>query len=268
MLRYQIKQLLYRSRVASRRWLMLPTMEEQGYVSYRGCINSATTFVTRNLVAGDYLEFGVWKGDSFMKAYHALKTIRRQHMAWLERHPTHASEKGKPTPQFELWKNEPPRFFAFDSFAGLPETGPDEWHENWAKGSYACAEDQFKANIASEGVDLREVITVPGFYDKSLTPAVKKAHNLTRAAIVTVDCDLYESTMSVLDFVTDLLVQGTILVFDDWFCYQGRPDRGEQKACKEWLARNPHIELIEYWREPPQPMSFIVNLKSSNGTGS
>ena len=41
---------------------------------------------------------------------------------------------------------------------------------------------------------------------------------------------LYESTIVVLDFVTDLLVQGSVLVFDDWFYNQGRKDRGEQKA--------------------------------------
>src|SRR5262249_18311989 len=128
------------------------------------------------------------------------------------------------------------------------------------KGSYACAEDNFKANIRADGVDLSKVTTVPGYYDQSLTPELKRRLNLKRASIVHVDCDLYDSTTCVLNFVTDLVAQGTILVFDDWFCYQGRPDRGEQKACKDWLARNPHIELIEYWREPPQPMSFIVNL--------
>jgi O-methyltransferase len=262
MLRYKIKRFLHPLRLMSRRWAMLPTMEEQGYVNTRGCLHSASTFVTRNLVAGDYLEFGVWKGDSFIKAYHSLTTIRRQHMAWLTRHPTQQSEHGKATSHYEIWKEMKPRFIAFDSFAGLPETGADELHENWAKGSYACDEERFKANISSEGVNLKDVITVPGFYDKSLTPALKKKYNLTKAAIVNVDCDLYESTITVLDFITDLVQQGTILVFDDWFCYQGRPDRGEQKACREWLSRNPHLELIEYWREPPQPMSFIVNFKN------
>lgn len=60
-------------------------------------------------------------------------------------------------------------------------------HEGWAEGSEACSESQFKATIASEGVALKRVTTVPGFH--------------------------------------------------------------------------PHLEQIEYWREPPQPMSFIVNFK-------
>ena len=76
-----------------------------------------------------------------------------------------------------------------------------------------------------------------------------------------IDCDLYESTVPVLDFLTDLVGQGTVLIFHDWFRFKGRPDCGEQRACREWLARNPQLELIEYWREGPQAVSFLVNLK-------
>jgi len=261
MLRYKLKRILEPLRLMGRRSVLLPTFEEQSYVSSRGCIYTAATFVNRNYVAGDYLEFGVWKGDSFIKAYHAITDMRRRHMAWLSKHPTHQSEYGKGTPDFELWKSMQPRFFAFDSFEGLPESASGDFHEGWAKGSYMCSQDQFTSNITSEGVDLRDVTMVKGFYDQSLTPDLKKRLNLTRAAVVHVDCDLYDSTTTVLNWVTDLLVQGTIVVFDDWFCYQGRPDCGEQKACRDWLVRNPHIELIEYSREPPQPMSFIVNFR-------
>jgi hypothetical protein len=70
----------------------------------------------------------------------------------------------------------------------------------------------------------------------------------------------------VLDFVTDLLVQGSVLVFDDWFYNQGRKDRGEQKAFYEWAARNPQLELIEYWRDVAA-IAFIVNFKEETQHG-
>lgn len=261
MLQYSLKRFANPIRAFGRRFVLLPTLEEQEYLTYRGCIRTAATFVTRNYVAGDYLEFGCWKGDSFIRAYHYLNEMRRQHTNWLTRHTTHSSQYGKETSDFGTWKDWQTRFFAFDSFEGLPASAQGDLHEGWAEGSYACSEEQFKKNIASEGVNLKDVTTVKGFYDKTLTPDAKARLGLRRAAIVNIDCDLYESTIVVLDFITDLVRQGTILVFDDWFCYQGRPDCGEQQACREWLARNPQLELIEYWREPPQPMSFIVNFK-------
>jgi O-methyltransferase len=258
MLQRHIKTLLQPVRLMGRRFFMIPTLEEQQYVSFRGCLYTAATFTTRNYVAGDYLEFGVWRGDSFSKAYHAIREMRAQHTAWLNRHVTYSSN-GHGTPEFTRWREWKPKFFAFDSFAGLPSTG-DQMQEEWAAGSYACSEAEFKANIAREGVNLSDVVTVPGFYENSLTPELKRKLRLTRAAIVHIDCDLYDSTMRVLDFVTDLLTQGSVIVFDDWFFNQGRKDCGEQKACDEWLRRNPHIELTPYWQEP-QPMSFIVNIR-------
>ncbi len=260
MLREILKTALEPVRLAGRRFLIMPSLEEQQNVSFRGCLFTAAGFATRNYVAGDYLEFGVWRGDSFIKAYRSLQRNRREHMDWLKRHRTYGGAGGKPTPEFELWARWPTRFFAFDSFEGLPGAAGRQMHEEWVKGAYQCPEDRFKAEIAANGVDLKDVVTVRGFYDRSLTPQAKAAHNLRRAAVVHIDCDLYESTTLALDFITDLVVQGTVIIFDDWFFNQGRPDCGEQRACREWLARNPHLELIEYWREP-RPMSFIVNFK-------
>jgi hypothetical protein len=261
MLRHKVKNLLQPVRLFGRRFLALPTVEEQQYVSFRGCLYTAATFTTRNYVAGDYLEFGVWRGDSFIKAYQSVREMRRQHTAWLNRSVTLTSKQGDGSPEFNLWRNWKTRFFAFDSFEGLPSTQGQE-QEEWAEGSYACSQDQFKRIITNDGVDLKDVVMVPGFYDATLTNDLKKQASLTRAAIVHIDCDLYESTILALNFVTDLLVQGSIIIFDDWFFNQGRKDRGEQKACQEWLDKNPHIELTPYWQEP-QPMSFIVGIKGS-----
>ena len=68
----------------------------------------------------------------------------------------------------------------------------------------------------------------------------------------------------VLDWVTDLLVQGSVVVFDDWFYNQGRKDLGEQKAFYEWLGRNPQLELNEYWRDVTA-IAFIVSFRDGRG---
>jgi hypothetical protein len=248
-----------------RRMLMLPSLDEQQLTGTRGSLYNACAFSVRNYVAGDYLEFGVWRGDSFAKAYHALTKAKADHMAWLAGRPRSA---GTPTsPEHAVWKDWDQRFLAFDSFEGLPEPAQREIAEEWVKGEFACSEANFLKNLQNEGVDLSKVVTVRGFYDKTLNTATKKRLGLTRAAVVHIDCDLYESTACVMEFVTDLLVQGSVLVFDDWFFNQGRRDMGEQQACLEWQARNPHIELIPYW-QGTVTNSFIVNFRAAENKDS
>src|SRR5262249_7270751 len=130
-------------------------------------------------IPGDYLEFGVYKGTSFelsMRA--AAKFIEKQ------------------TPRA-------PRFFAFDSFEGLSEPDPKSDGSVFSKGEYSATEASFQKTIrkARKGW---EVITVKGFYDVSLTDEVKKTHALRRAALVTIDCDLYQPTLAALRFVSPL----------------------------------------------------------------
>ena len=49
-------------------------------------------------------------------------------------------------------------------------------------------------------------------------------------------------------------------MFDDWFCFHGRPDKGEQRACREWLDANPQISLVPYRDFHWAGRSFLVNL--------
>lgn len=260
MLTQRIKDLVQPMRLFPRRWLKLPGIEEQHFVSTRGSLYTACMFCNRNYVPGDYLEFGVWRGDSFTKAYQYLLELRAQHLAWLARRPGSSSREA--SPEHQVWKTWNQRFLAFDSFEGLPEPSGRQIAEEWVKGEYSCSERQFRRNLQDAGVDLSRVTTVPGFYDKTLNADTKKRLGLSRAAIVHIDCDLYESTACVLDFATDLLGQGSVIVFDDWFYNQGRSDLGEQRAFFEWQERNPHLELVEYWRSI-MSNSFIVNLRKN-----
>jgi hypothetical protein len=235
-----------------RRVLGLPSREEQALYGSRGCLLSACQFAVRNQVPGDYLEFGTWRGESFAMSYNYLTKARLEHIAWLGSRPT------KDSPEFADWAGHPPRFFAFDSFEGLPANCEEGGGEEWVGGAYGCPEDQFRRNIAARGVPPEAAITVPGFYSRTLNETTKRRLGLKEAAIVHVDCDLYESTREVLDFVSDLLVQGSVLVFDDWFYNRGRRDQGERRACEEWLESHPGVELLPY-RADVCAASFIVN---------
>ena len=114
-------------------------------------------------------------------------------------------------------------------------------------------------NLNSAKVDLSEIKTVRGFYDRSLTTQVLDQHNLTRAAIVNIDCDLYESTVKVLDFLTPLVGDGTVIYFDDWFYYSGHPQKGERGAFNQWLSRHPNFIATQLCNYYPA-VSYIINL--------
>lgn len=245
-MKVHIKKLLNIIRLGIIRFLQLPP----NYIGDNGCIRAAASFVTWNQIEGDYLEFGVWQGYSFATAYHEILNQRLNH-----------HQSGFDSPEYNHWKSQRPRFFAFDSFEGLPKSDKEIPMVDYQAGSYACSQDQFSANLKARNVDLNDVIIVKGFYEESCNTSTKDQYKLRKAALVMIDCDLYASTVPVLNFLTDIVQQGTIIIFDDWFRFKGDPDSGEQRACKEWLERNPQLELIEFWRQGPQAVSFLVNFK-------
>ena len=163
--------------------------------------------VTASRVKGDYLEFGVFRGTSFVSAFKHARERRVTDM----------------------------RFFAYDSFAGLPN---DEGSV-FKAGEYAISEGLFRRMIEKAGVDLRSCEIVPGFYEASLTAEHKRSTKLTSAAVIHIDCDLYTSTREVLRFVENLIGPGSVIVFDDWYTFGGNPeDHGEAKAFVEWVLHD------------------------------
>jgi hypothetical protein len=241
-----VKSVVRRVRQMVLRALGLGLAQNKGFIGQHGCVRCAASFVAWNQVEGDYLEFGVYRGASFAEAYRAIWNNRSNVRDYID------------SPEIEQWYQHRPRFFAFDSFSGLPG-GEAERHADYEKGAYNCSEETFLSNIKNAGVNLGDVVTLPGFFDKSLTPETKAQLNLKKASLVLIDCDLYESTVPVLNFITDLVGQGTIIIFDDWYRYKGSRHKGEQRACREWLEKNPDIELEKFWQQGPQAVAFLVH---------
>ncbi|MDE3180562.1 MAG: hypothetical protein KGM47_12995 [Acidobacteriota bacterium] len=122
----------------------------------------------------------------------------------------------------------------------------------------------FHGNLSAGGVDCSKVVAVPGWFEETCVESTIKKYNMTAAAFVHVDCDLYESAKVVLKFIEPLLIDGTILIFDDWFCFRGNPGLGEQRAFNEWARALPDWRFTEYQKEGPWRMSFIANRRCSD----
>ena len=217
-------------------------------------ISVAVEFVVFNQVPGDYLEFGVFRGRSFIQAYHQ----------WHRQRDILLTSGAKDGLVFDYAKRDI-RFFAFDSFEGLPAPhGLDDspkTPEHWQKGTCDVGGKQnFLDILAAGAVDTSKVVAIAGWYDKTLTDQVKREHRIRKAAIVHVDCDFYESAVQVLEFVTDLIQDGTVIVFDDWFRFRNDRRLGERRACREWLERNPQLRLTELAKHRSHSIAFVVNV--------
>ncbi|MDP1718810.1 MAG: TylF/MycF/NovP-related O-methyltransferase, partial [bacterium] len=135
----------------------------------REILRKIMNFVAENnLGGGDYLEFGVYKAGNFVEA---VKTAKQKR------------------------KMESMRFHAFDSFQGLPEPrGIDLYSEQWTKGQVSSGENDFREALAKSGADMNRVSVTTGWFKDTLNEETKKKLNIEKAAVIWIDCDLYEST--------------------------------------------------------------------------
>lgn len=144
--------------------------------------------------------------------------------------------------------------YAFDSFAGLPAG-----EGSFSAGDMAYSQDTFLRFARKAGVPTQRITCTAGFFDRSLTEA-RKAElglNTPRPILVHCDVDLYVSARDVLAWVTSMAASGSVIVFDDWYCFDDQPDasqHGEQRAFAEWPDR-------QHWRElaqtPGWNMAFV-----------
>jgi hypothetical protein len=199
-------------------------------------LDVAITYITYESISGGYYEFGVARGLTFISAYHISKNLDA---------PIN-------------------KFHALDSFEGLPKPeGPDKELERFKEGAESWSLQTFEKNLKKRKVDDSRVEIYRGWFKDTWTKDVvndlkEKGENI---AIAWIDCDMYQSTKDALDNIRPLLQQGTVLIFDDWFCYKGDPTKGEQRATKEFLENNEDISLTQFYRFGITGNSFIVTVK-------
>jgi O-methyltransferase len=147
-------------------------------------------------------------------------------------------------------------YVAFDSFEGLPEIEPIDEQAIWEPGKLKTDEADFRRICEGHGMPGDRLITVKGFYEDSLTEQTRRRLEPGKAAVIYVDCDLYASTVPVLHFVRDFLQRGTVIVFDDWNCFHGDPEKGERRAWSEFVVANPTLRFEPFVQNHEQ-QSFL-----------
>lgn len=184
---------------------------------------------------GYYMEFGVLNGECMIDAYRQF----RGHISL---------------------------FYGFDSFEGLPELSADDQKAlkltpMLHKGNFKSMKIHDVRNVITSSSQMQnnELTLVQGLFHDVLPKYDKEVLKQVGIPLcIYVDCDLYSSTIDVLNFVGDLAVTGTWILFDDYWCYRGSPQYGQQKAVREWIKDNSRIGLSEYCNFNGWGKAFIV----------
>ncbi|WP_417509059.1 TylF/MycF/NovP-related O-methyltransferase [Methylophaga sp.] len=206
-----------------------------------GALSKAFEFIYKSETNGEYFEFGVYQGVSLARAIKA-------NVNW----------------QNKTKRSHVNHFFGFDSFEGLPVFEKDDHLAGYGvfqEGQFNdTSVDLVREKITVEGLSLKNVALFPGLFSDSLSSSEtldKLGESV--AAIAHIDCDLYSSAQDCLKFLDGRLVDGAVVLFDDWFCYRGRPDRGVNKAFADWLSGSRYT-ATEYFNYSWAGKAFILNI--------
>jgi hypothetical protein len=140
---------------------------------------------------------------------------------------------GRTLNQFAKWLPYKP-VHGFDGFEGLPE----DWTSRMRKGFFA------RSNLPRVRKNCQLWV---GWFDQTL-PGFKEKIQLTRPiALLHVDCDLYSSTVTILNSLKDNIVPGTVIVFDEYINYPGwqlDEFKAWQEHCKMYGVEYEYIGRV------------------------
>jgi hypothetical protein len=211
---------------------------------YREAIRRCLEYTAISGVIGDILEFGVlagWTARIFAESMRDYMIMGNLHL--------------------------------FDSFAGLPAYDSEVDRRSYEIAGRNIWSDKMKfpdEYVATLGGDLEEhvkqklstilrrqrITTRRGFYSDSLRHSIQ-----AKAAVVHIDCDLYQSTVEVLDALLrdDVFQDGCVVMFDDWNCNKASPYFGERRAFSEFLEKQTQYTASEFFTYGFNGAAFILH---------
>lgn len=172
-------------------------------------------------VPGDYVEFGVYEGASFIAA--------------LECHMRTMSDADT---QREFW--------GFDSFEGLRFTESDGEHAQLQEKQFATSYHVVKERIKRAYNNRATWHLVRGYIEDTLSDQANEPIDLGPIAIAMFDMDLGKPTELALEYVRTRLARGSILMFDEFFMFRGSLSRGEAGAFQDFRERHPELRFRRY----------------------
>lgn len=189
-----------------------------------GALHKAWGHIFTNHIVGDYVEFGVYQGNSFIESYKQKKIFDK----WLKSQIS-SSEEWRRIVASNYVKNKV-YFHGLDTFEGMPEN--EEGNKTFAKGTYFSNYDSVRTSIMDAGLDKSEFYLYKGLFSDSSIALKRNLSN--KLSIVNIDCDIYQSAIDALNLIEDNLQIGSVLMFDDYNAFCANNKKGERRAFSEF----------------------------------
>ena len=145
----------------------------------------------------------------------------------------------------------------FDSFEGFPEPVQEDaipdgtFHERTAKGVFSdTSYEDLKGKVEALGFE-NQITLVKGYFENTLHHWSDKEF-----VLVHLDCDLYQSYLTCLEFFYPRVKSGGYIVFDEYGEGAAPVYPGAQKAIDLFLSDKP--EKIQRLPESNNPRYFII----------
>jgi hypothetical protein len=196
-----------------------------------GMLHKCWGHVFSNHLYGDYVEFGVYHGDSFLESIKQFKEFKN----WLAGQKS-SSEKWRIEIASKSPLNQKVYFHGLDTFDGMPENNEKNFifHEKSFLGSYE------KVLNRIEKINFKDFYLYKGRFNEQKKEIFNNLKD-RKISITNIDCDLYSSTVDSFNIIENFLQIGSIILLDDYNSFNADNLKGQRKALNEYKEKTKWI---------------------------
>lgn len=134
--------------------------------------------------------------------------------------------------------------YTIDHFMGLEKTSkPLPFTSDWREGAFALGRQEFQhlKEFPKSIEEAKQKLAT----ENNITLILKDIHDLTdpkdydigKVSLINIDVDIYEPTVSALEFVSKMEWSELFIRFDDWHGHEAEYDQHERLAFQEWIDK-------------------------------
>jgi hypothetical protein len=190
-------------------------------------------------IAGDYVEFGLFEGNSLIAAVNSYEAQD------LSRYV-----------EGERARRSPCRFFGFDSFEGFnPDPCQDAPHPVFSRDNFSTPHEKVLRRLKRYKRS-HEITLVKGFFSETCTLENLVRLGINNIRVCLIDCDLGSSTRDTLRHSPKFWQPGTVVILDDYFSYPA--GGGEFSAFAEFCEAHHEFKFRDYGHYGLGGRAFMV----------